>query len=281
MNYRPEHCRLNPYHRYAEGAAFLGIPEIGAFSGSMILPDARRGLGLIPRDGTLTSIDPATGWVQSATLRRYGIQYDSSNADGVACGIPTISGSHTLCAWVRYTNLSDTQDGIIDCLNSGTFADGVAFGLCYPNSFRMGYYNTNTGWQSSTTALGSAGNDVLHHVAVAVDAGVGGTFYLNGVEDGTWADVTSGIVQPTEAWRIGYAYNATGSKIAKQIFDPLAFDRCLSSGEIKALADRSNVMLSGLLLSPQRRIFPVAVAAAPYWIWAKQHNSQIIGGGVA
>ena len=59
------------------------------------------------------------------------------------------------------------------------------------------------------------------------------------------------------------------------IGDPLIHSRHLSSPEIQQLADPSNALLSGLILPPRRRWWPVVSAPTP----ATSRNI-IIGGGV-
>jgi hypothetical protein len=64
--------------------------------------------------------------------------------------------------------------------------------------------------------------------------------------------------------------------------DILIYNRALSPAEIQQLADPSNVMLSGLILPPRRRLWAVSGGGAPVaktWIWARQHETQVIGGG--
>jgi hypothetical protein len=64
--------------------------------------------------------------------------------------------------------------------------------------------------------------------------------------------------------------------------DPMFYRRCLSPAEIQQLADPSNVMLSGLILPPRRKLWAVSGGAPPAFkaFWARGKNT-LIGGGVA
>jgi len=58
----------------------------------------------------------------------------------------------------------------------------------------------------------------------------------------------------------------------------MAWNRALSLPEIQQLADPSNMMLSGLILPPRRKWWPV-VSSGFKPAWARNCN-HLIGGGV-
>lgn len=119
--------------------------------------------------------------------------------------LSALSGSITYAAWCLCNNPT-VKSGIVDCLNSSTFADGSAFVTKYSVN-GIGYYSPSTGWKwAASNILLPAG--VWAHAAVVVAATVGGTIYLNGVSVYSWNDTTSAVVAPTQGLRIGKSYDA-------------------------------------------------------------------------
>jgi len=118
-------------------------------------------------------------------------------------------------------------------------------------------FSDYSGLYWTVSALGLAGK---HHIAVT-KLGTSHTVFFDGVP---MAPQTS---DKTVNW--SYALQIGIQKTTSQLYpflgqisDPFIHNRALSPAEIQQLADPSNVMLSGLILSPKRRIFSVAGGAA-------------------
>ena len=55
-------------------------------------------------------------------------------------------------------------------------------------------------------------------------------------------------------------------------------NRVLSLAEIRQLADPSNVMLSGLILPPRRRLFAAGVAGGTAYTWTTTAGAFVLSG---
>jgi hypothetical protein len=117
------------------------------------------------------------------------------------------------------------------------------------------------GIDTSRTSLVSVSANVLRHVAASAigartssEEDTNSLIYIDGALSlGTFfSDHGYAVVSS-----VGKNYAATNGWIA----DAMIWSRVLAASEISALADPSNVMLSGLILPPRRRLFAAATAA--------------------
>jgi hypothetical protein len=234
--------------------------------------------------GTLTAMDPPTDWVWVPELGRWALDVDGTNDYAVTTGTPIYTAPYTACAWVK-------SDNALLSANSYYFAQYDA-----ATSKRMWALATNAGTDKYALAAGnsdgSAGNNPVPPVGVpALTTNwthVAGIFYASET-----FDIFINGVKYTGAFAAGYYPRDLGATVAigatsngasffdGQVADTLSWRRGLSDAEIQALADPSNVMLSGLILPPRRRLWAVP-AAAPAGFKAAWLNKQnrVIGGGV-
>ncbi|MCZ2080438.1 MAG: LamG domain-containing protein [Bryobacterales bacterium] len=281
---RPERFLLNRFSPLAESAAFLGLGGFDA-AGSVWYPDARRLLGAVPNDGTLTNMDPASAW--SRDLGRAVLDFDGVD-DRVhipdAPSLDLVTGS--CAAWCNYTSTAGKgYPGVLIKMASATASDYANYAITFVSSTTNLQWVIGNGTSVQGYAHGSITAGQWAHVAMTWD----GAYirpYINGVPLTPAAQtVTAG----------GTAYHLQlGSLRANaetirhflgQIADAAVSNAVWSAAEISALADPSNVMLSvggvPLILPPHRVAFPAAVAAGgfkPYWL---RRSTQIIGGGIA
>lgn len=254
MQQRPEHFRINPYSHFAQGLVFAGL---GNMAGSTHCHDS----SLYGNHGTLRLMDPAADWVWDAYLRCFVMQFDGVNNNiGVSLAIGT-----------RYTfalSIYLSSAAANDC------------GLCGDTGNNQHWLDVTTGplWriaaQTPTVSYGNTQLDMrgqYHHICYSSD-GTNVNMYLDGVYDGNGA---------TGAWEldtIGASSPAgTVKPFAGLLGNILIYKRNISQPEITQLADPSNVMLSGMLLPPRRRLWAVSSGAAPPSFAGR---SRILGGGI-
>jgi len=99
--------------------------------------------------------------------------------------------------------------------------------------------------------------------------------YINGAVAATWVG-TIGSYQTY--FSIGGADKHDGEysfELVGKVADPIVSSSIYSLSEIQQLADPSNVMLSGLVLPPRRRLW--GITSAP----PVTRPAHILGGGIA
>jgi len=125
-------------------------------------------------------------------------------------------------------------------------------------------YQTNSTLRDIYTANDAWPLNEWMHICVTVDGpktAVG--LYLNGVYQDFTPSSWNGTVRNTnrsDQW-IGRIYS-TNYGFTGQLADVMLHGRVLTPPEIQALADPSNVMLSGLILPPRRRLWAVGSGGA-------------------
>ena len=265
MLQRPQHFRININAPLAKDLMFAGL---GAHAGSTRYHDS----SLYGNTGTLTNMDPATDWVWVPELGRLACDFLNTSTQYITTPLvhSEIVGTYTLSCWAKFN--STAVQGLFGTTNA------TSWGLYYRDSgqgVRMlcGQVTDSVGWTTAT----------LYHICAIVGNTEFSVFIFRNGIDVTSPDGSDGASQSalSSTIAIGYAPSLT-YPMNGIIGDPMIWKRCLSLCEIQQLADPSNVMLSGLILPPVRKWWPVTSGGAPTastWLWARQHNSQVIGGG--
>jgi len=272
MLQRPPHFTINRQSSLANGLVFAGL---GGGASSLKYVDSS-GYG---NDGVLTNMDN-TDWVWVPELGRWGLSPGGTNQI-VDIPIPPVTVTPcTMAAWFNAASASTIYSLI----------DVSWYDQAIPHHFKLELSRGTSGRVAATTYASSPGiavsassftaNAWFHGCAVFA-SNVSRIAYLNGQPGSanTTALTPSGINRGTlcanrdnnnTIWRALVGYAA----------DPLIYNRVLSPAEIQQLADPSNAMLSGLILPPRRKWWPVVSAPAFKPAWALKSNN-LIGSGVA
>jgi hypothetical protein len=220
--------QINIHAPLASGLVFAGL---GGGASTLLYQDAS-GRG---NSGTLTAMDPPSDWVFVSELGRRAI-----NLNGVDqyVDIPKISGIKTVCCWanIPFPPYEGKYGYIVDFRDGGTGAGYVYFGP-----------------EGGATPFNFSG----------------GTGYRNGVAIATGTNVTTNVTAHFAVtgmttvcnanFPIGKRYTSVNYLIGN-VSDLLLYNRNLSLAEIQQLADPSNTLLSGLILPPRRKLWPVATS---------------------
>ena len=219
------------------------------------------------RDGTLTNMDPATDWVTSP--HGWALDLDGTN-DYVDCGEISFPGPvSVLFDWAGSS--SSTSIGGMGGYN------GTAWMLGPDEGDRVMFYALSgaspaiTGLTLGTTRHTAVGTFMPStYVRVYLDGGTGG-----------FAEDTSGIpvaLTPDVSIKLGNRGDGTGD-ILGQLYRAAIWSRILLPSEIQLLHHDPHAIVR----LKQRVLFASAGGAPPappYWMWARQQQAQVIGGGV-
>lgn len=266
LNERPDQFRLDINHTLANGLAFAGL---GAMAGSTLYADS----SVYGRHGTIVGAQHLymSGVQRNALYFSANPNYVSlSNTADVLDGVSTL----TIAGWVNTT----------DQLLQGSPA-WINNGHTTPFDIILGSYGRTTtvfiAGSSRSGPVTSPAHGVWGHRCITWDGSMI-RIYLNGVLLDSDAYSTA-IPATSNLIRIGQKANGTDRQFYGYMADNMIWvGRALSLPEIQQLADPSNVMLSGLILPPARKWWPVVSGGAPSgflpaWI---RSRSQVIGGGV-
>ena len=249
LTQRPEFFQLNPgFHSLKRGLVVLGA---GRTHKTTKFTDS----SLRKNHGTLTNMEP-TDWVWDSTLNRFALDFDNSN-DLVSGSGSLIYGTapFTISAWVNARSLGTDY---VACKATGAstltwiwywIADGslqYKAGTSLLNYSAAAVMTTGSWIHVCVTDLGTATaaginqfkNGILLAPATALDSA-------------RWSDAVTNLLT------VGNRSDAARA-IDGRIADFCMWSRILSTSEISALADPSNVMLSGLLVPPRRRLWAVS-----------------------
>jgi hypothetical protein len=244
---RPEYFTINPTAPLAKNLVFAGLcalPRTVDFHDS----------SLAQIDATFTSgMDPHADTVWAPEIGRLAIDFEpyyNTSTDYIQLGsdppaLDFVTGdAFTMSCW---------------CYQAGDAAAGSSLFAKYDSA---GYQYQLRLWSSNWNFLASNGSVVgpseiigeWIHVAITVDAAGAGFFWINGEPSNQFTgrtftnranNPTLGIGDQDVTWHVWYG----------KIADPLIHRRVLSQNEIQSLAEPSNVMLSGLIRLPHRRVF--------------------------
>ena len=243
---RPSVFRLNNDCALAQGLVFAGL---GRVSGSTHYRDS----SLYGNHGALTNME-ATDWLFDGTLGRWVVNCRRVIITAVYIGLPT--------ALDLYENQQWTISGIIK-RNTTTHYDAWIGGDAAntTNRFAIG--------DGSPAYLLFADNasSVFLTASPKFVAGIWNSLVLtcNGSGSSNLQCWLNGVAQPAVTLTGSYFHITTigGHRVGTSAYkldgllgDVLIHNRLLSAFEIQQLADPSNVMLSGLILAPKRRVFP-------------------------
>ena len=234
---RPEQFRMYDGHPLAQGLVFAGL---GRHVGSSHYRDSSP----YGNHGVLTNMDPVTDWVWVPELGRWAVDFDGVG-DKVTCpaaGVPIGDTPFTLSSWC-YLRVNGRFLGFGD----GTWGTNLLF--VNPKVYLQ--HRTSTGVERYANSVLNS----WHHVAGTYD-GTNYSVAIDGAGTGNTATYGASNLVDKEI-RVGWGFSQGNVIIA----DTLLYDRALPPAEIQQLADPSNVMLSGLILPPRRRLFASAGGA--------------------
>jgi hypothetical protein len=266
QRWRPAYSRLNMRHPLANGLVFAGLG--GGASTNAYLDSSPYG-----NHGVLTWMDAATDWVWSSTLNRFVLDFDGTNDYVAWSGGTAISGNvSSLSCWIMCRTY-DTAGFVFFGTNTG--------GNCY-----WQWQNTGVVFiqgVATTNSSGAINDSVFRHIC-CTSSGSLLAVHVNGVQGMTRAIAPTALAAGVKSFGIGDWVGSLGGNFSLngQMTDVLFHNRVLSPSEISALADPSNVMLSGLILPPRRRLWAVSGGGTPAAFkaaWARNSNN-LIGGGV-
>lgn len=242
-NQRPPGFRLDFGHPFGNGLIFAGLAlQPGS---STFFDSGPRRLG-----GSMVGFAPPTTGIQwCPALQRMSLKMAGAQYVELPQSV-NVTDSGTMCLWARLDETGSypvlISDGSWDTIREGTT-------IAWWSGF-----NCSAGDAGPTVAAtASLTNDPsqYYHIAMTWTAGDKVRAYLNGQLAAT-SSATS--VTPVPAFgnrlRIGSNGKTVGYHPTGELSDPMIWSRSLSHGEISLLADPSNVMLSGLVVPPRRRL---------------------------
>jgi hypothetical protein len=266
MLQRPPFPRINRHSPLAKGLVFAGL---GGGASTLQMVDSS-GYG---NHGTLTNMDPPTDWVFDSTLGRWVVDYISAVNQYVG-GSLVISGFYaiTFSVWFK---TSTSQSAYLLSFPEASAAVGSA--LSIGTSTVVAAVRTDASAASEVAYSTTPHNGIWHNLC--------GQWYDNKTRiyfDGQYRNQATVVGTTTDAsygkFSIGqfngFGYDA--GRYTGLLSDEMVWNRVLSPSEIKQLADPSNVMLSGLILPPRRRLWAVSAGTAfkPWWA---RHCNNLIG----
>lgn len=252
MTQRPDRFSLNVSSPFYNGLVFAGL---GQFPFTTRYHDSSPYANV----GTLTNMEPMSDWVWVPELGRWALDFDGSNdyAALATAAVNSIIGlPYTMACWLKTTTTSTS--GV---MFAGKLADPYYIAeieITNTSTVRLGGNAAGTAW---TNDYATAGFAAWTHIA-HVHTGAAVLCYVNGVAQGS--PLAKALPSTISGFDFALAakYAGTSALLAGKISDPMLFARALSPSEICAQADPSNVMLSGLILPPRRRVFASAAMGA-------------------
>lgn len=253
MRERPPTFRINRNAALAKGLVFAGL---GGGASTLMLADAS-GYG---NHGTLTNMDPPTDWVWVSELGRWCITCDGSDdyaevpyKDYLAIGRDA-TAAVTVSAWVRQGATNRAYESYMqkDRQTSSAVLDWVLGSNTTSALWGTGESSDTKAWMQATSSIVAGQWIHLCGTLLASDTTTGSkSLYVNGVSKAS-GDYTLKNSASTSALEIGGGAWPALADIADTCF----WRRVLSPAEIQQLADPSNVLLSGLIDNPRRKLFP-------------------------
>lgn len=252
MLQRPDNFRLNIFAPSAQGLVFAGLGFRGSDKTTHYHDSSLYG-----NHGTLNGF-ASSDWIFDGELGRFVYNLDGNDnyihLVGSSISLSTLS-SFTAAVWLYQR----TTPGEPNSYENAIFYKENEFALTLDCS---GESNQREFWLRDASSWSKVGNVqstgtllAWQHLAVTFD-GTSACGYVNGVL--TLGPTGDAKQNTTGNLRIGYDYT-TNDYTDGLVSDPCVWNRALSQAEIQALADPSNVMLSGLILPPRRVLWPVAV----------------------
>jgi len=210
-------------------------------------------------------MDPATDCVWSSELGRWALDFDRSD-DHITHSRQLLESVFTFACWLRVPATALPHNVLVSqglSVIYTTTSLGTAAG-------KLRAFDGEEVLVSSIDIR----DDTWRHVVLTGTASIT-TLYLDGSQD---AQAANNMFWNATATHIGNRQIDGAYDMLASIADPLIYNRALTPSEIQQLADPSNVMLSGLILPPKRRLWAVTGGAAPPVFGGV---NTILGGGVA
>lgn len=250
---RPAQWKLNPRSPLAQGLVFAGL---GQYVGGLHYNDA----SLYGNHGTLTGYtgagnQPSNRWSVDGTLGRPRLGFTGAS---YVLG-PTLQLTElTIALWINRTGVTSrimchtSSSGNYPVWSFEFLSDTPYFGSANSDGSSLLV-------EPSTVTFAGLG---WHHAAVAhVAATSKNKFYIDGQQLGGIANSSRGALSlSTGVLNLGrWFYNGTWYYLAESLADVMIWNRSLAAPEIRATADRSNVLLecgSQPLCLPLRTLWP-------------------------
>ncbi len=262
FNERPDSFEIDPQHPLAQGLVLAGL---GRCNGGLHYHDS----SLYGNHGVLTNMNPATDWNRS--LSRPSLS--STGSGHVYCGSTLYTASQvkttglTHCGWAYFPPPSTTLvGGITSCKGIPTHSQPTAGSIELVRGTGAVAARAKI-YDGSYTYVEDAfteGYNEFHHIALVLSPAESViSVWRNGVFRHSTVVNVAGIIFDAAYNYIG-ALKTYGDAVAWPYpwCDSMIWSRVLSPGEISALADPSNVMLSlggsdpGLIV-PDDLVYPV------------------------
>jgi hypothetical protein len=254
LKQRPSDFRINTGSSLYNGLVFAGL---GKHPGALLYEDSSS----MKSNGVLTGYGgtgntPAVMWKWDSYLSRFFLTFVSDDLNVVKISKAVIAGPKcTLACWGRARDIVTNYVPLCICRYTG--AEGALYlsmeGGASGDPLRAIQSN------NIVYAVASAGTftfEKWYHICGIFPALNSRTCYVNGVPGTTNTDT---IGQQTFDTTFLGEYRGLNTDYLTNIdvADPMVWNRILSPSEISELADPSNVMLSGLLMPPARRVWGV------------------------
>lgn len=257
LRQRPESFRLDYGHSLARGLVFAGL---GQNFGGMSYIDSNS-----QSRCSLYNMD-INNWNWIDKIKRSAIYLNGIN-EYVACPKQKTYSSFSYLLWYKSSSIGN--DKPIICFDSAGFDSGQdaytgvrfdvggAFGHgTEVIKFAFGDINYETESYVTSTQL-----DCL---CITWNKGVYPKMFKNGKSISIPTSAVLGVVTPGATYNSDLTINiiAVGRGVKEgffygQISDVLVFSRVLSTGEIQQFSDPSNVMYSGLIKAPKRKLYAI------------------------
>lgn len=241
MSGRPRDFWLNGGHPLAQGLVFAGL---GRIANSTHYRDSSP----YGNHGSLAGSAAAWSW-NNQTLRNCVTLGAGLNYVTVPSGYNRIAGTAT---WtIALTVKISALDSGGTILWDAPSLDSLAM---FIQKYSSGlFWGVGASYRTYSTASLPL-NKVCQVTATKTAAGNNGELYIDGIRLASYTG-TIGDTSATLSDLCYGSYRVIGYSVIGTIEDCCLWNRSLSVGEIVALADPSNVLLSGLILPPRRRLF--------------------------
>lgn len=268
---RPDEWEIDYDHSYADGMKFLGggrHPRSNLYHDSSLWQNSGKLIGYTGAGNTAGVM-----WQWDNYLQRWVLGFNGT-ADYVNILAPTMrpfAADGTYSVWVSPTASTQTRP----LIGQGSTAKVNWFYVIVNanNTVHFSFDDNTTRLEWDTTL--TVPDAQWSHVAVVKNI-AGFTSYINGVASGTGA--ARGDCSCAEAITIGYdQYAGIVHYWLGGMADPSIWNRALSASEISSLADPSNAMLNGLLLTPRCRLFAVGSSLNHYTMSVACGNYTLTG----
>ena len=258
---RPERFLLNRNHRLFSGLVYAGL---GQFPGGNDYHDSVGARNCQLQLDNYYNGQPAQ-WTWNTALRRWGLNFADAigGIGGDSWGIytdvnnplpPMLAGTVSLWfqapphAYIPYGTpllISLVGTDYISALGISLTTTGCVSGET------VQLYTGDT-WAYGEDATTPIQANELVHITLTWDANGFMHLYANGVRVIATDTLSKFVLNTPSVITIGNNNSYAFYSVAGHIVDPCIWNRCLSTEEIKQLANPADVLMSGLLLPPRR-----------------------------